>query len=159
MRVALTVFILVSSSAAQASDKGLRAELITGLVPLVCDTTIAADLAPIVQRQHRLAIAKMSQASLASEVDSMDAAWRAIATTHARALQKTAPSARTRHLVGNDAFLRETVTAALPAIARRCPKKARTDPDAVLELLVRRLGDLPTAPAPEHSTPTPPAPG
>jgi hypothetical protein len=156
MRVAAVICALVLwSSSAMASDKGLQAELTGSLVPLVCTTTIARDLEPLVKRLERLAIAKMSQASLAAELSSIDALWRDIARTHAAAIAATAPSGRVMHL--DETALRQAAAAAMPALRRRCPRVARTVTTAVLEeLLVRRLADqraatASTPPTPEHA--------
>ncbi len=134
--------LLLVSTGSLASDKGLSSELMS-TSSIFCTTTIADDLQPIVDRQHRLMIAKMSQEALAAQIATMKAQWRTAATKHKAAIAALPLSARLGNLVDTP-WLREVADQTWAEVQRQCPAFAKKhgNADVIHEFWQRRLPEL-----------------
>ena len=134
--------LLLVSTASLASDKRLSSELLS-TSSLFCTTTIADDLQPIVDGQHRLMTAKMSQEGLAAAVATMNAQWRTAATKHKAAIAALPLSARLRPYVDTP-WLREVAEQTWAEVQRQCPAFAKKhgNADVIHEFWHRRLPEL-----------------
>ena len=134
--------LLLAAPAARASDKGLSAELMTTSA-LFCTTTIADDLQPIVDTQHRLMVAKMSQESLAKQVAKMTAQWRAAAKKHQAAIVALPLTPRLANITETP-WLREVADQTWAEVQRQCPAFAKKhgNADVIFEFWHRRLPEL-----------------
>lgn len=132
----------LASTASHASDKGLSSELMT-TSSLFCTTTIADDLQPIVDRQHRLMTAKMSQEGLAAEVAAMKAQWRATSKKHQAAIAALPLTARLANVIDTP-WLREVADQTWAEVQRQCPAFAKKhgNADVIHEFWHRHLPEL-----------------
>lgn len=142
LRLAPLLCALSLALPATASDKGLSAEL-RGSAALFCTTTLADDLQPIVDKQHQLAVAKMSQESLAQAQARMAELWRAAAKKHAVAIAAVPLTPRLSHLV-DDPWLAGVAQETWADVERQCPAFAKKhgNADVILEFWRRRLPEL-----------------
>ena len=142
MLLVLVPVLQLASPGSHASDKGLTSELITTSV-LFCTTTIADDLQPIVKTRRHLMIAKMSQESLARQLASMKASWRAAAEKHQAAIAALPLTPRLA-TVAEEPWLREVADQTWAEVQRQCPVFARTHGDAevIHEFWRRHLPEL-----------------
>ncbi len=137
----LALLLAFAAAPALASDKGLKAELVDGAVTIFCATSIAADLAPIVEGEHHLAIAKMSQESLKQQVDRLKQLWAAASAKHKEALGQLGLTARLGAV--DAAYRRVAAEEAWIQIEKKCPERAKGGgPDFVLEFFNRRIPEL-----------------
>ncbi len=134
--------VLSIAAPAEASDKGLSAELRASSA-LFCTTTLADDLQPIVDKQHQLTIAKMSQESLARAQARMAELWRAAAKKHAVAIAAVGLTPRLRNVV-DEQWLAGVAQETWADVERQCPAFAKKHGNAevILEFWRRRLPEL-----------------
>jgi hypothetical protein len=142
MKPSFIVLLLCMGSEAIASDKGINAELVDASVSIFCSTSMADDIKPLVDREHHLAIAKMSQESLREAIEENDRLWAAVSAKHRDALGKLGLTARLKSVAPGvvEAAARE----AFAALKQKCPEqvKAATGFDYVAEFLRRRIPEL-----------------
>src|SRR4051812_1039082 len=108
---------------ALASDKGLKAEMVDGSVTIFCTTSIAEDMKPIVDGEHHLAIAKMSQESLKQEQSKLNRLWAAVSEKHKAALAQLALTPRLRNV--ERSYVEVAANEAWGVIAKKCPERVK----------------------------------
>jgi hypothetical protein len=140
MRIAFSAFLLVGVTAG-ASDKGIKAEMVSASVSLFCSTSIADDLKPIVEGEEYLAVAKMSQESLKEATERLNQQWQSVATKHRAAIEQLALTPRLQSV--DSGYVELAAKEAWGEIQKQCPAKAKDGgPHEVTTFLKRRIPEL-----------------
>jgi hypothetical protein len=135
------VLVACLGLSALASDKGLKAEMVDASVTIFCTTSIAEDMKPIVDGEHHLAIAKMSQESLKQEQSKLNRLWAAVSEKHKTALAQLGLTPRLRNV--ERSYVEVAGNEAWGVIAKKCPERVKgAEADSVTEFLKRRIPEL-----------------
>lgn len=128
-------------STAQASDKGIKSEMVWSSVDLFCSTSIAEDLAPLVSEEQKLPEEKANKAAYQEARHRLDQQWKEVSRKHREAIRGLALTARLNYVPSS--YVREAANEAWELIRKKCPARAkRGGPDEVFTFLTRRIPEL-----------------
>jgi hypothetical protein len=124
--IPVAVVCLLSAAATASPEVTMQhtlAEELRGTADLFCTTSLAVDLWPIVTRERRLAIAKMSEEGMREEHELLAETWRAAAAAHRRAIDGVPLTIRA--VDPDEDALRAAANTAWRAVTRRCGAQAK----------------------------------